>query len=1679
MNFFQNILEQFRAVPKLLEQNIQTKESAKTATAVKSRLDSAKVGNVFSGKPAGNFYDSIIASTPQVAPKGTMGGFGLAVEVANVPNKLVGAATSLPLKKADESWQDFYRRSKSGSELVYEEAQRGPLKNVPGAAPAFGVIGGLVADPLNFIGGGGVKVGRVALEKALLLADDIPKAVDILRKAKVGEDLIKIFAPKFAETFDAGAIKTGVSALEDALKTTKLSPLANSPLLQEARKYKSAEEFVKAQTNVYHGSMDKGLKLKDEALFLTDDFDSANTYAGGGYEWRGVKASGETTGFYAKEGKTLDLNKTENVKKILQDIYGSPKLKKVYDDIPESYQFRDREGDVKTIYPKESASDFDDFMLMEYQSNPTIKDGLKVRTGSYSFDEPSKVIRRELMSAYTAYGQPTRQSVYNNWEKIIKNSKEKGYDYIKHVTESPDASITFPETVALNPKKSLLTKSQLIDLWNKTTKIPPKISPLAQDISKAKASGQYKSAEDLIKNFDLTIKEKPAHLYRGIGGDNVQAQILVRGMHAGDNPTVAAEFASRTKGLPNIDVLELSPRAKIADLDQVKVFLAEKKILANTENITRALKDAGYDGAVGTLPGKGKEYIITNQRMLKDAGVLRERVADFYNQAVKGTDLTTSIKSAKQSGQSFDEWVKGQGENNWSKLQKTNPDLFNTGILRKSQAPYKAVGEIPKDVHSLQGKWQNYGQYDEVPADIVYKRIESGSFKGEYEDALGNAIRDKNGKILQDVYDDATGEWIKPNISNQELRDALLKQFETAEGKKYLNEVVNALPKNPDGTINAYRIGTTGQEGIQSYTLSEGMAKTFSNQGTDVLPAGTPGLPSKGYKEFGSLPVNVVKIDPKGIKAWSPYDAEILVEPKYVKTRSQLKAEWDGVGASKTNLGKASQIRPQPLPQPTTPSPAFSPKPPTDMKDISSFYNTARLNISQEGKTAIQQEIQNAKTQLEVTVGKTLTNKEVLDLADISSRTLNRTIGREETARRIAANLKLRQQIAAAAESGKVDENFIELWIKDKAAGEDIARQLQARRINADPQEASAIDALLESIYKVNKNADEIVKASKNVDFTKQEEVIKFYRSFVKPNIGNWVDLLRYNSMLSSPTTHLVNFSSNIQGTGLLAPIEKTITGGLDLIRSALTGTPRQAFAGEGLAYAKGFYANIGKASKNFWDVMKGKRFSGNIDVRTIPITTGGFARKAENVLALPSRLLEAADQFATTLTEAGVLKSLAYREGKGVAVKNPLSQASTEATHRLFRTRLGERDEGYLLDTLEFLPKKILEARNSDNPVIRWIGKLTFPFVNIGTQLFKQGIEYGPMGVATLAGHPQKIEQLSKTIIGSSIALAVGTLAGTDRLTFAEPTNADQKNAFRAAGRQPYSVKIGDKWISYSKFHPAIAWNFALVGAVKDALEKKKLTDDQADTILQTAGKYLNFFADQSYMKQIGDIVSATKGDAYGVTRFFSNFPTQFIPFRALMSWVERIVDPVQRQADPDGTNLEKQYQTALAQIPGLAGFVPERVGPKGEPIENLNRFINVFSPARITTEKPEAAQYYQNLLGFKKLASEKTDINAEAKKEMQPLYDRLQKLKAEGKVDEANAIYRALSKDKKETYNKIRASEKSKQTTQAEIEIFSLYKQLQQLKADGRGEEANAEYAKLSEEQKRAYQKLKAKFK
>lgn len=619
------------------------------------------------------------------------------------------------------------------------------------------------------------------------------------------------------------------------------------------------------------------------------------------------------------------------------------------------------------------------------------------------------------------------------------------------------------------------------------------------------------------------------------------------------------------------------------------------------------------------------------------------------------------------------------------------------------------------------------------------------------------------------------------------------------------------------------------------------------------------------------------------------------------------------------------------------------------------YFNTNKLNIKPESKKLVNQTLQEVKPQLEKVVGKPLSNNEIIATTNNSAKVLRKVVDRQQTADFEAALLNTRQKLASMSESGTVDKEYLDTLMTLKSHATDIGRKLQSFNIKADPKSITAKNAIMEAVTKVEKDSNKILEAAKGVDFNDFNQATTFYRKFVKPGFTEWSDTLRYNSMLSSPNTHINNAFSNYLNSAAVAPLEKTITGGLDFLKSAVTGKERQAFAGEGAAYAKGYAQNLGEASHRFVQAFKGQGVSGNLDTRMIPLAQKGVKGAIEKTLTVPTKLLEASDQFFTTLTKGGEKAALELRRSKGVNVGNIETKAAENAAYRLFRSELGDEKQGHLLDGIDKVTGLIQQARSSDNMIVSNIAKFTLPFIRTPMNILKQGIEYSPAGLATLGGAKNKTEQVSKMIIGASAATATYLLASSGRTTWAMPTDEKQRQAFQAAGMQPYSVKIGDQWVSYAKLPPAIAFNIALVSAIHAAQEKKELDDSQVETILDGVAKWGNFFADQSYLKNIGDMIAASKGDKEGVGRFISNYPQQLVPFRAMLGWIARTLDPYQRKVDPDLGFLERQIELLKTQVPGLSQSVTARLDERGNPIESQNRVLNAFSPVRITTENAE----------------------------------------------------------------------------------------------------------------------------
>lgn len=691
-------------------------------------------------------------------------------------------------------------------------------------------------------------------------------------------------------------------------------------------------------------------------------------------------------------------------------------------------------------------------------------------------------------------------------------------------------------------------------------------------------------------------------------------------------------------------------------------------------------------------------------------------------------------------------------------------------------------------------------------------------------------------------------------------------------------------------------------------------------------------------------------------------------------TRESPLGEASGQAPVRTSSRTAEQSLPSPEPAPLK---SLSLANDADKLAIDASINVNNLRLTNDGKQVVNQTVAELSHILEAKLGRTLSNKETVELADNTSKVLTRAVGREQTLDWQAAMLKTRQSMTAAAETGRIDKDFLQNLITVKTQGTDIARKLQSLSIKADPKETTNMQTIVDAVLDTTNNAEEILRAAEGVDFNDFRQASAFFRKFVKPKMGEWIDMVRYNSMLSSPLTHFVNAFSNAINSSLVAPIEKAVTGGLDWIGAAVTGRERRYFAGESASYIAAYFGNIKEATSNFAGALSGRRAATNLDTRHIPVAVGGVKGAVASTLSVPMRVLEASDQFFTALTQAGEMAALTKRASKGVATPTAAVTAADKAAYRLFRQDIFSEEQGKLLDAVDQLTNLVQMMRTNKNPIIANIGKFTVPFIRTPMNIFKQGIEYSPFGYLTLLGAANKTEQLSKAVIGSAVFAGAATLLMSNRLTWAEPISEADRNAFRASGMLPYSVKIGDTWVQYQKLPPPVAFPMAMIALLDDAQKSKKIDQSTVEMILSTISKYGSFLADQSYAKSVGDLMAAVKGGESDWARVFGNIPQQLIPYRALGGWLSRLIDDVQRKPDPDGTFIEKQVQLMMMNIPGLSDNVPARTDSAGNEIKAPNNEINAISPVRVSTENPEAKAEFQMMQEIRKLERDATTKN------------------------------------------------------------------------------------------------------
>jgi hypothetical protein len=202
--------------------------------------------------------------------------------------------------------------------------------------------------------------------------------------------------------------------------------------------------------------------------------------------------------------------------------------------------------------------------------------------------------------------------------------------------------------------------------------------------------------------------------------------------------------------------------------------------------------------------------------------------------------------------------------------------------------------------------------------------------------------------------------------------------------------------------------------------------------------------------------------------------------------------------------------------------------------------------------------------------------------------------------------------------------------------------------------------------------------------------------------------------------------------------------------------------------------------------------------------------------------------------------------------------------------------------------------------------------------------------------------------------------LAANNLTTWAPPKGEREKNDFYAAGLQPYSIRISDKWISYSKLGP-LSYPIAMAAALHYYTKEspKALSDTEMDKVGDAILGILRFFSDQSYLQGIGDLVKVAEGEK---SRVFANMPTQLIPLSSLQGWVNNIIDPLQRKA-AKGLSIESVVDEIQKKIVGMSQFVPPQLDSDEVPVKKQMPIVNAVSPMKVSkVDEGKLADYREN---------------------------------------------------------------------------------------------------------------------
>ena len=605
-----------------------------------------------------------------------------------------------------------------------------------------------------------------------------------------------------------------------------------------------------------------------------------------------------------------------------------------------------------------------------------------------------------------------------------------------------------------------------------------------------------------------------------------------------------------------------------------------------------------------------------------------------------------------------------------------------------------------------------------------------------------------------------------------------------------------------------------------------------------------------------------------------------------------------------------------------------------------------------------------------------------MSVPDLLSRRKGQPFNAEEAlaARRLwsasAEKLLETARAASAPNAGEIDQfNFRRMMAVHYAIQAEVigARTETARALNAwkipaggGVERAKAINDLVSAMGGPKASAEMARKlAILAASGAGPEATAQFVRRGFMATTADAIKEAWVNGLLSSPKTHVVNISSNL-GVAVQQIYERGAAAGITRLRGRGAGVA----PGEAAAMAYGMVESLKDAFKMGWIALRtGETGSalGKIDLprdkaisaRAFDLDEAGGLGRAVDYLGeafrVPGRLLGAEDEFFKTIGYRMELHAQSLRQavGEGLKGEDMFARQRELIANPPENIRIAAADAA-LYNTFTNRPgwfgDAVMRLRGADNPASPVI--LALPFVRTPVNIARYAFERTPFAPLVgqwradiAAGGARRDIALARMATGTGIMLVAMDYADSGLVSGRGPSEAAERETLLRQGWQPYSIKVGDRWVSFNRADP-FGMTMGFAADIAEGFKRGEIDADDVDEwqeiVALSIAAVAQVTVNKTYMQGFAEVVSLmTNPDRY-TEGYVNDMVASFVPFTALSGAIESAGDPTLSETNNPGDAIS-------ARILGLSDRLPPRRDLWGEPVRlvsGLGKTYDFFAP-------------------------------------------------------------------------------------------------------------------------------------